>query len=169
MPRHSLLCVVAGGFAIAAGCSSRGADDRVAADIARTEVRGPGYAVVAWRPVDRARLAGNVVIITSGEEPVFVQPAAYHHLPIEDAGTAHANTAELLRRMTAVEVTLAAQLGQTASPATPAPPPPTPPALGAPALEPAAPAVASPPPIESQLPSVIPVPPTLEPARGTSP
>lgn len=102
-----------------AGCANRGADDRIEADIERTELGGPGYAVVAWRQVDRARLAGNVVIITSGEEPVFVQQAAYHHVPVEGRGEAAANTKELLKRLQAVEQQLREQ--QTPSEAAPSP------------------------------------------------
>ncbi|MDA3961225.1 MAG: hypothetical protein PF961_10580 [Planctomycetota bacterium] len=93
------------GFVIVAvvlgtGCQAhRGADDRVTDDdlVLREETRGPAYAVVALREVDRARLSGNVVILTSGSEPVYVRSTAIHAVATEDARNQLGHEEELLR------------------------------------------------------------------------
>ena len=73
---------IALGLLLVTGCG-RHVDDRMSKASAPVEPIGyterPSYAVVATKKVPTARVVGNYVLITNGEQPVYVMPNGYQH------------------------------------------------------------------------------------------
>lgn len=84
---------------VAFGGCTRGADDRVKRPemdmYQRTANHGPAATTIATRPTDRARLSGNMVIMTNGEEMVYVQPTAFYQVPPKPSVATVESTAQL--------------------------------------------------------------------------
>jgi hypothetical protein len=102
--------VLLGSMVLVTGC--RSADDRVQrhpsqAYEARAANHGPGYTTVATRSVDRARVSGNVVILTQGVELVYVQDAAFYQVPVTEARQREADREAVTARLDRIEGMLA--------------------------------------------------------------